>query len=98
MDRRKWAVKLDDDVIVNFTNTTFPMSTFTVIVFLTASSASLGLSRVRYSFIKKITYGKVSRKEVGLLLAATFCSLIFFIWTSCHLNFLASNWQDLKVI
>ena len=43
MDRRKWAVKLDDDVIVNFTNTTFPMSTFTVIVFLTASSASPGL-------------------------------------------------------
>ena len=53
MDRRKWAVKLDDDVIVNFTNTTFPMSTFTVIVFFTASSASLGLSRVKDSFLKK---------------------------------------------
>ena len=52
MDRRKWAVKLDDDVIVNFTNTTFPMSTFTVIVFLTASSASLGLSRVK-DYLKK---------------------------------------------
>ena len=52
MDPRKWAVKLDDDVIVNFTNTTFPMSTFTVIVFLTASSASLGLSRVK-DYLKK---------------------------------------------
>ena len=58
MDRRKWAVKLDDDVIVNFTNTTFPMSTFTVIVFLTASSAFSGLRRLKYSIIKKITYGK----------------------------------------
>ena len=60
MDRRKWAVKLDDDVIVNFTNTTFPMSTFIVIVFLTSSSATLGLSRVKDSFFfkKKITYGK----------------------------------------